>query len=266
MLSSLNPYQLAFNDFIIGAGTNYIVESVDGLMSFAPLRVQDDNRGYIDGSYSGRDFYDGRTVTIEVLTIGDSSHSAQYYYRLFQAAWTPQQLGYPEKLSTFQFQMDSSAPLMLMYGRVRSNETIVDPEYTYGYIRSVITLYFPDPRYYNTTLKTSSIGSTATTVTNSGWATTCPVITIASPSTSFAISEVTDGGSTTNVMAFYGVGSGTLTIDLLQRTIVQGTTPSRNLLGQITGEWITVQPTAKSSTTLSISSGTMSVAWRDAYI
>jgi phage-related protein len=267
MLTSLSPYQLAFNDYVVGSGTNHIVESIDGLEALPPLRVQDDNRGYIDGSYSGRDFYDGRTVTVQILTIGDSSHSAHYYYRQLQAKWVPQQLGYPEKLTPFQFQMDSAAPFMLMYGRVRSNETIVDPEYTYGYIQSTFTLYFPDPRYYNYTLNTSSVSSSATTITNNGWAYTCPVITISSPSSAFAITELTDGGSTSNVMAFTNVNtSQNIVIDLLQRTITQNGTNSRNTLYQITGEWISVQPSAISYTTLSLNTGTMSVAWRDAYI
>ena len=42
-VSSLNPYQFAYNGFIFGSGTPYIVENVDGLASLPPLRVQDDN-------------------------------------------------------------------------------------------------------------------------------------------------------------------------------------------------------------------------------
>jgi len=267
MVSSLSPYQMAFNDFVIGAGTPYVVESVDGLMSFAPLRIQDDNRGYIDGSYSGRDFYDGRTVTVTILTVGDSSHSAQYYFRQLQAAWTPQQLGYPNALGTFQFKMDAGSNLMVMYGRVRTNDTIVDPEYTYGYIQSTFTLYFPDPRYYNNTLNTASIGSSQVAITNNGWATTCPLISIASPSSSFTISYYENGSSVSSMVFTNVVTSASITIDLLQRTIVQGiaNTPSRNTLSS--GDWIAIPPyTSSLATSLSLSSGTMSVSWRDAFI
>jgi hypothetical protein len=264
MLSSLSPYQLAFNDYVVGSGTNHIVESVDGLEALPPLRVQDDNRGYIDGSYSGRDFYDGRTVTVQILTIGDSSHSAHYYYRQLQAKWVPQQLGYPDKLTPFQFQMDSGAPFMLMYGRVRSNETIVDPEYTYGYIQSTFTLYFPDPRYYNYTLNTASVSSTNVAIPNYGWAYTCPTITIASPSAAFQIVYYENSVNTT-AMVFTNVNTASsITIDLLQRTIVQGSTASRNTL--YSGNWIQVAPSSIATTQLWLSSGTMSVTWRDAYI
>ena len=68
---TVSIYQFAFNGLTFGAGTPYIVENVDGLGGTAPLRIQDDNRGYIDGSYSGRDFYDGRTVTFDLLITGD---------------------------------------------------------------------------------------------------------------------------------------------------------------------------------------------------
>ena len=263
---TLSAYQVSFNSFTVGAGTPYVVESIDGLMSLPPLRVQDENRGYIDGSYSGRDFYDGRVVTLTILTIGDSNHSAQYYYRQLQAAWVPQQLGYPSALGLFQFQMDAAATPMRMYGRVRSNETLVDPEYTYGYIQSTFTLYFPDPRYYNETASTATVGSGATAITNNGWAYTCPTITIASPSSSFTITYYVSGTST-GTMGFSNVNTGaSMTIDLLQRTIVQGiaATPSRNTF--TSGDWISIQPYALGATTLSLSSGSMSVTWRDAYI
>jgi len=258
---------MAFNDFVIGAGTPYVVESVDGLMSFAPLRTQDDNRGYIDGSYSGRDFYDGRTVTVTILTVGDSSHSAQYYFRQLQSAWTPQQLGYPDVLGTFQFKMDAGSSLMVMYGRVRSNETVVDPEYTFGYIQSTFTLYFPDPRYYNNTLNVANVGSSQVAISNNGWATTCPVLYMATPSASFNITYYVNGSSV-SVMSFSNVTtSASITIDLLQRTIVQGiaNTPSRNTL--TSGDWISIPPYSSSNaTSLSLSAGTMSVSWRDAFI
>ena len=264
MVSSLNPYQMAFNDFVIGAGTNWVIESVDGLMSLSPLRTQDDNRGYLDGSYSGRDFYDGRTVTVEILTLGDSNHSAQYYFRQLQAAWVPQQLGYPAVLGTFQFKMDAGSSLMVMYGRVRSNETIVDPEYTFGYIRSTFTLFFPDPRYYNNTLNTATLGSGQVAVTNAGWAYTCPTITIASPSSSFSLVYYV-GGSSVYTMNFTNVSTGSnMVIDLLQRTVTQGTTGARNTFSS--GDWITIQPYSMGATTMSLSSGSASIAWRDAFI
>ena len=71
---TLSTYQFSFNGFTFGAGTPYIVEQVDGLMATSGIRNQDDNRGYIDGGWSGRDFYDARTVTFDFILVGDGSH------------------------------------------------------------------------------------------------------------------------------------------------------------------------------------------------
>ena len=257
MVSSLSPYQFAFNDFTFGAGTVYSVIDVDGIASLPPLRTQDDNRGYVDGAYSGRDFYDGRTITFNIVTFGDSSHTAQYYYRALKTALAPQQIGSPGNLSTFQFRLDSGDTLKTMAGRVRANETVIDADYTYGYIQSLITLYFPDPRYYDNTVQTAT-GSTVS-VANAGWASTCPIITIASPGASGTIYNGMD------TMAFANVNTGAnLVIDLLYRTITQNSLASRNVLvGNSTWAYV------PANTTLSFVSsgmGSMSIAWQNAYI
>ena len=75
---TLSNYQINFNNLTIGNGTQYQITNIDGLGGTAPLRIQDDNRGYIDGSYTGRDFYDERTVMIDLVIVGDNSNTAQY--------------------------------------------------------------------------------------------------------------------------------------------------------------------------------------------
>ena len=90
---SFSNYTFIFNGLTIGSGTNYLVTNVEGLGGTSPLRIQDDNRGYLDGSYSGRDFYDERTVYIDVLVVGDNSTTAQANYKTLQNAFAPQALG-----------------------------------------------------------------------------------------------------------------------------------------------------------------------------
>ena len=81
---TLSNYTFVFNSLTIGNGTNYLVSNIEGLGGTAPLRIQDDNRGYLDGSYTGRDFYDERTVYIDVTVLGDSSTTAQENYKTLQ--------------------------------------------------------------------------------------------------------------------------------------------------------------------------------------
>ena len=46
---TLANYSFAFNNLTIGNGTVWTVTNVEGLGGTAPLRIQDDNRGYLDG-------------------------------------------------------------------------------------------------------------------------------------------------------------------------------------------------------------------------
>ena len=222
---TLSNYQFKFNGFQFGAGTVYPVMAIDGLASLPPLRTQDSNRGYIDGSYSGRDFLDARTITFDILTLGDVSNSAQYYYAAMQSAFLPQQLGYPSSLNLLQFQLTSDTGNMRMYGRVRGNTTVIDPEFTYGYIQSQIQIYCPDPRYYNETATTQT-GASSLVSNVGGTATTCPTITIASPTSSFTITS-----SNGDTMSFANVNTSySVVVDLLQRTVTQNGVNARSIL------------------------------------
>ena len=262
-VSSLSPWQFAFtpngssSNYIFGAGTNGVtVTAVDGLMSLPPIRNQDDLRGYTDGSYSGRDFYDSRTVTMDLLITGDSSHPAQYYYNLLQTNLYPQQLGTPSALSAFQFELSSSIGLKIMYGRVRSLETTVDPDFSFGYIQATVEFYFPDPRYYDYPYTTGS--GTSVAMTNSGWAISCPVITVASNPGGFTITD-----SNSNSMSFNATSGTTVVIDLLQRTITQSGNPNRGIMTTSTG-WLQLAPV--SSNTFTINAGSMSISYTNAYV
>jgi len=265
---TLSNYQFAFNGLTIGVGTPYTIENIDGLGGTSPLRVQDDNRGYIDGSYSGRDFYDARTVTFNILITGDGTHNAQYYYKQLQSAFAPQVLGYyvdptvsgsqPNALQLFQYQLTSDTGPKRMYGRSRGVTTSINPEFGFGYILAMVDFYFPDPRYYDETATTAT--GTSPTLSNTGWATSSPVITIASPSAS---GSITDGITT---MSFANINTAVpLVIDLLQRIIYSGGVPTRNVMTGSSNGWLSLAPNT-SSVTWTSTVGSMSIPYRNAYI
>ena len=75
-VNSLVNYRFAFNDFEFGGGNSvYQILTLDGLEDLPQIRNQDDNRGYQDGMWTGRDFLSGRTLTFNIIVLGDSNNS-----------------------------------------------------------------------------------------------------------------------------------------------------------------------------------------------
>jgi hypothetical protein len=84
-------YSFAFKNQVFGgAGSPYQILSVDGLESLPGIRNQDDNRGYHDGMFTGRDFLSGRSISIIFNTFGDANGSAQTNYNTIQSILLPQ--------------------------------------------------------------------------------------------------------------------------------------------------------------------------------
>jgi hypothetical protein len=58
MTTLTQVYSFAFKNQVFGgAGSPYQIQSVEGLESLPGIRNQDDNRGYHDGMFTGRDFF-----------------------------------------------------------------------------------------------------------------------------------------------------------------------------------------------------------------
>lgn len=265
---TLANYSFVFNGLTIGNGTSFTVTNVEGLGGTSPLRIQDDNRGYIDGSYTGRDFYDERTVYIDVTVLGSGSTTAQANYKILQNAFAPQPIGYypdptgntpaANQLKLFQFRLNGNTGDMQMYGRSRGIQTPINADFTYGYIQCRIMMSFPDPRYYDDTATTVT-GDLLLGLDNDGWATSCPLIEVPTPFTS---GYITDG----NVqMDFGNIPSGSsMIIDTLQRVVYLDGYPVRNILLASSNGWISFDP--NSTNILSSTVGDMTVTYRNAYV
>ena len=213
------------------------------------------------------------------------SSSAQANYNLLQRALLPQSTG----TTIMQFQLSNADGLQRVNARVRANKTLVDPDYTYGFIKSQYTFFCPDPRFYDDTLQTASLavsnalgriynrtynlvygfGSSGatTTIQNNGWATTYPTITLNGPIVNPTLGNSTTGdyititGSYTNTDIIF--------LDLDSKYLTVNGAPARNL---ITGNstWFGATPGANqfflsgSGTLAGTTAAT--VSWRSAYI
>ena len=284
-VTSLNPYSFAFNGFVFGgASSPYQVLSVDGLKALPSLRVQDSDRGYQDGTISGRDFLNARTVVITLQIMSGNGLSAQANYNLLQAALQPQQTG----ISPLQFQLAPGDNFQYVSARVRRAMATVDPDYTYGKIKAQYEFYCPDPRYYDYTTQTASMAPTqplgrtynriynltfgggsqtqTATIVNNGDTTTYPLITIYGP----VINPVV--GSTTSSQAlsfnYTMIQSDIISIDLQYKTILLNGNPARNLL-KGSSQWFAAAPGTSlfyfTGTGTTIGQTNATVQWNNAY-
>ena len=213
------------------------------------------------------------------------SSSAQFNYNLLQRNVLPQTTG----TTVMQFQMANNETLQRVNARVRANRTLVDPDYTYGYIKSQYTFFCPDPRYYDDTLQTAALSisnplgrtynriyplvygggsfSTSTNVVNNGWATTYPTITLNGPITNPTLGNVTQGYYIT--LAGTYTNTDTIVIDLDSKLVTLNGASARNLV-QGGSNWFSAPPGTNSfyltgaSTVGGLTSAT--VTWRSAYI
>jgi hypothetical protein len=258
MTTLTQVYSFAFKNQVFGgAGSPYQILSVDGLESLPGIRNQDDNRGYHDGMFTGRDFLSGRNISIIFNTFADSNGSAQTNYNTIQSILLPQTSGTTPLYFKFP---NSPTSEQFVDARVRALRTSVDPNYTYGYITSQVDFFCPDPNYYNNNLQTANMlisavlgrtynrtfdytygggsSSVTTTISNIGWATTYPTITIQGPITNPIVGNTTTG----NTLNFTGTYSAldVLEIDLYNQLITLNGSPARNLL--ISGTWFDAPP------------------------
>ena len=251
-------YSFAFNNQIFGgAGSPYQILSVDGLESLPGIRNQDDNRGYANGMFSGRDFLAGRTISIIFQTFGNANGSAQTNYNNIQSVLLPQQSG----TTPLYFKLPNSPTQeQFVNARVRALRTTIDPNYTYGMITSQVEFFCPDPNYYNNNTQTATMAITApigriydryydlnygggtsyltTSVNNIGWAETYPLITINGPVIDPSVGNLTTGNSLLLTGTF--ISTDVITIDLYNKLITLNGQPARNLL--TSGTWFGAIP------------------------
>ena len=296
-VTSLAPYSFAFNGFIFG-GTNspYQILSVEGLEDLPVIRNQDDNRGYSDGMFTGRDFLSGRYLTITIQITGTSNSSMPTNVQLLQQALKPQQAG----TGVLQFQIPGSN-LQRINARVRKRALRIDPDFTYGRATAIYEFFAPDPRRYDETLNSTDLLDGAVTagrtynrvyltpanpgqnpsetgmsfgggasapnlIANLGWTTTYPTITITGPAINPIVSNVTAGAA---LKINYSMGSAdTLVLDTDFRSVTLNGISRRAILDN-SSTWFGADP-GTSFYTFSATGTTAStscvVQWRSAYI
>ena len=165
-MASFDPltqnYQFAFGDgtgstqwVFGGPGAGVQVLEVDGLEGIPNLRTQDTNRGYMDGSFSGRDFIDARVITFTLQIMSDDLNSMQTYLAELQQYLMPQRSG----INVLQVYLPGGRGVRRLYGRVRKRQITIDPSYSYGRAIATLEFFCPDPRIYADLVTSYTINS-----------------------------------------------------------------------------------------------------------
>lgn len=267
MATPSGNYQFSFNGWLFGGlGQGVQITSITGLEDLPTLRVQDDTLGYLDGQLTGRDFLNGRTITMNLLILNDSAASFQTYLAQLKTYLAIQQTGTTPLL----FQLPNRG-VQFINARVRKRAITIDPNYTYGYATAAIEFFCPDPRIYDnatTTLTltpnqntgrtynrvynmlyTTSTGGTgnAASATNNGNTATWPIFTITGPCTN---PTITSGGSGLSLGLTMSAAD-TLVINTQYRSVTLDGSPARNVLNN-GSTWFAFAP---GTTTLLFSAG-----------
>jgi hypothetical protein len=283
-------YVFAFNNWLFGGpGQGVQILSIDGLEDLPGLRVQDDNRGYNDGMFTGRDFLDGRYITMQLQVMGDANHSMTYYLTDPIVGLKTHLVSQQSGLGTLQFTLPGR-DTQLVNARVRRRSITIDPSYVYG--RAVVTVQFfcPDPRIYSNTSSTARLSFAGTTarvyprtfpttysvagaglprfgsLANNGNTTTFPVISFYGPCVNPSIVNATSG----KILKLNAtLGSNEIaTIDTDFHTVLINGVNARNLLTN-TSRWFGMEPGVTSlgySADTAGSDSTATITWRNAYI
>jgi hypothetical protein len=208
--------------------------------------------------FSGRDFFAGRTISVILLVLGSEGNSAQVNLQTLQRALLPQQSG---TTPLYFFLPGTPGDVtQVINARVRAFQTTIDPNYTYGYVVARVEFFCPNPTYFNANSQTALLGYfpptgrvynrvynlvydpatlvKTTTISNNGWATTYPVITLNGP-----IDDPILGNQTTNEYLNLTVSmdsSDVLVVDLYNKLITLNGVSARNLL--TSGVWFAAPP------------------------
>jgi hypothetical protein len=280
-------YSFSFNSQVFGGeGSPYQILAVDGLEGLPGIRNQDDNRGYADGMFTGRDFLAGRNISITFQVTGSPGASAQANFNTLQRALLPQTSG----TTPLYFLLSNAEGEQVINARVRGMQVTLDPNYTYGYIVGQVNFFCPDPRYYDSNIQTATLAYTppggrtydrvynlvygggsveiVTTITNNGWTATYPTITLNGPITNPILGNDTEGMELNFTCTL--TNTDFLVIDLYNKLITLNGNPARNLL--TSGEWFSAQPgnnsfylTGNAGSTVVGVTGAV-VTWQSAYI
>jgi Siphovirus-type tail component, C-terminal domain len=279
-------YQMSYAGLLVGDGTAYELNQIEGLADMPDLRTSDRTRLRRHGELPGDDFLEGRSIVLTLEVFGADDTAFQAAIDALKAAFTP---GNPETALTLQVPGIAGGGQRRLNVRPRKLALPVDVDrFFYRQPIVAIQLDATDPRIYDdalqsvaTSLAATPTGHTWNNTWNLSWGTagvsgsifalnagtfpTLPAFRIDGPVVNPSIENITDGLT----LAFnITLGSGEfLDVDSDARTVLLGGTASRyNTL--TTHDWFDLKPGVTELKFRGTTAGApqLTATWRSAWL
>jgi len=214
-------YQYEYSGLLMGAGTSYIVERVDGLYSLPDIRSRDSERQDEHGLYSGVDLLSGRRIVIRLALAEPDAPSLESLLANAGRAFRP---GTVEELFVFQRPAQGGKRFVKAKTKRKNFDAEIDWHYSRGAGRGFVELQASDPRIYSLSLKSTQVtlasGASAAgdlLVENDGDFDTFGTITIIGPTVDPRIQNTADGSK--EIKLNITLTTEEMVIDLQRKTV-----------------------------------------------
>lgn len=148
----MTDYQITYQGLTVGAGTVWPIAQVSGLEDLPPIRSGDQARAYAHGEVPGLDLAAGRNIVLDLLVFDSGTGDFAANVERLKAITVPQ--GTETELV---FTLPGRNPRALMC-RPRRRQLPIDLEYSFRYGHASIELHATDPRIYDESSTSATIG------------------------------------------------------------------------------------------------------------
>lgn len=257
--------QVEWNGFLMGAGTTFRVQQIDGWRSLPPVNDLNVERPTRHGAWAARKLTGQRVVTIK-LRLDSGSDPTQMDALLDQLDAAT---GIPETEDPLPLVIKGFGDPQLAYGQITDRDISMDGDWSVGQAGGAIQIVCPDPRRYSLLRHGTNIPLNAPTqLANTGNTGTHPLIRIQGPATDPVLDNETLGRTLSFAISIpdgkyleIDTDNGTVSLDGVNKmsTLGGGSSPVQ--------DWVL----ASGANTITYTAGTggdngADVLWRDASI
>lgn len=263
-------YQYEYSGLLMGAGTSYIVERVEGLYSLPDIKSRDSDRQDEHGQYSGVDLLSGRRLVVRLAFNETSASSLESLLANAGRAFRP---GTVEEPFVFQRPAQGGKRFVTAKTKRKSFDQEIDWHYARGVGRGIVELQASDPRIYSMTLKSQQVtlagGASSASdllIENDGDFETYATITLTGPTSDPRIQNATDDNR--EIKLDIDITTETLVIDTNRKTVtVDGV--DRYDVVRSDSQWWKIQPgpnTIKYNRTGTVGDSLLVIQHRDTWV